>query len=285
MRVWPGRPYPLGATWDGSGTNFALYSENAHRVELCLFDSAESDRESAKIELVEYTDMVSWNCGVEGPTDDPVIRQLRERKKRNFIGTLLLSQGVPMLLAGDELGKTQRGNNNAYCQDNEISWINWDLDDDQRAFLDFTCRVIAVFRKYPVFQRRRFFHGRSLRGEIPDILWLEPAGREMSDEAWHSPFVKCFGVQFLGGRIDVDERGEPICAETKLLLFNADLEREITFKLPPTQPDGPWEIIFDTGRPETSPAHRVLIARREHQLVPCSMVLLRLRREEQLERA
>jgi glycogen operon protein len=178
-------------------------------------------------------DNISWNCGVEGPTDDPNVRALREKKKRSFLATLLLSQGVPMLLAGDELCNTQYGNNNAYCQDNEISWIDWRLDASQEALLKFVRRVIALFGDQPVFHRRRFFHGRAIQGaDAPEIAWFDPTGVAMAREAWQQGFVRCLGVRLLGGDIDVDDRGEAIRGDTILLLFNADHANTIPFALP-----------------------------------------------------
>src|SRR5262249_38269649 len=147
--------------------------------------------------------------------------------------TLVLSQGAPMLLAGDEIGHTQNGNNNAYCQDNEISWLNWQLTPDQEALLKFTRRVIGLFQVEAVFHRRRFFHGQAIQGaEAPEIAWLDPSGAEMSDESWKESFVRCLGVQLFGGEIDVDEHGESILGNTMLLLFNADHVNEIDFVLP-----------------------------------------------------
>src|SRR6202035_5255402 len=130
------------------------------------------------------SDNNSWNCGHEGPTDDPAINALRERQKRNFIATLLLSQGVPMICSGDELGHSQNGNNNSYCHDNELTWLDWTLDEEGREFLDFVRRVIALRRDQPVFQRRTFFQGRNIRGgEVQYISWLAPTGEEMKDDA------------------------------------------------------------------------------------------------------
>lgn len=193
----------------------------------------------------------SWNCGAEGPTDDPAIKALRERQKRNFIATLMLSQGVPMLLAGDELSHTQKGNNNTYCQDNELSWLNWELDDEKKAFLKFVRRVTEIWRAQPVFQRRTFFQGRAIRGsDITDISWFEPSGKEMSDEAWSAGYVKCLGVRLAGDLIgDVDERGDPITGETLLLLLNAHHEA-IPFTLPATKSEHRWERLLDTAQPE-----------------------------------
>lgn len=220
-------------------------------------------------------DNLSWNCGAEGPTKDPAIKALREKKKRSFLATLILSQGAPMMLAGDEIGHTQRGNNNAYCQDNEISWLDWKLDPDQESLLKFTRRVIALFREQAVFHRRRFFHGQAIQGaEAPEIAWYDPTGEEMSSEAWNTGFVRCLGVQLFGGEIDVDEHGESICSDTILALFNADHANTIPFVLPPTgSEDGkPWELVFDTSNPDLD-SQAELAA--EYQLQPCSMAVLK----------
>ena len=192
----------------------------------------------------------SWNCGVEGPTDDPDVVGLRERQKRNLIATLLLSQGVPMLLAGDELGHTQQGNNNAYCQDNELTWLDWDLDPRRERFLDFVRAVSQIWKTQPVFQRRKFFQGRAIRGtDVKDISWLGPDGQEMSDEAWNAGFVKCVGVRMAGDLIgDLDDRGEPLVGDTLLLLFNAHHE-SIPFALPAARTDR-WDRVLDTAEPE-----------------------------------
>ena len=178
-------------------------------------------------------DNASWNCGVEGPTDDPAILSMRETKKRSMLATLLLSEGVPMLLAGDELGQTQNGNNNAYCQDNELTWIKWDLDERRQKLLAFTRKILEIMHEQPVFQRRRFFHGQAIEGEgAPDIAWLNPDGTEMTAESWNSGFARCLGVLLYGDSIDVDEHGEAIQGDTMLLLFNADHATNITFTLP-----------------------------------------------------
>lgn len=150
----------------------------------------------------------SQNCGVEGPSDDPDVRGCRDRQRRNFLTTLFLSQGVPMLLGGDELGRTQGGNNNAYCQDNEVSWIDWGRTDE--ALLDFTRRLIRLRKDHPVLRRRRWFHGRSLR-EAPDIAWLRPDGEEMSEQDWTSAELLALGVFLNGKEIPTpDERGRRV---------------------------------------------------------------------------
>src|SRR5262249_27765811 len=155
---------------------------------------------------------------------------------RNLMATLLLSQGVPMICAGDELGQTQNGNNNTYCQDNELTWLNWELDAERQSFLGFVRRVTALWKDHPVFRRRDFFQVRPLRGEaIKDISFIEPSGNEMADAAWDAGFIRCLGLRLAGDQIgDVDERGEPIVGETFLLLLNAHHE-PIPFRLPATK--------------------------------------------------
>ena len=192
----------------------------------------------------------SWNCGVEGPTDDPQINELRERQRRNFLTTLFLSQGVPMLNGGDEWGKSQSGNNNAYCQDNEISWFNWERNDKQNRLLEFTRKLIQLRKDHPVFRRPKFFQGRRIRGsEIRDVMWFNPGGNEMSDEEWASPFVRCLGMLLSGDTIDVlNFEGEPIRDDTFLLLVNAHYE-PIPFVLP-GQEHIEWQLILDTMHAE-----------------------------------
>ena len=191
----------------------------------------------------------SWNCGVEGPTDDPAIRALREQQKRNILATLFLSQGVPMLLAGDEMGRTQRGNNNAYCQDNETSWVHWDPPADTYDLVAFVKHMIALFRQQPVLTRRQFFQGRPIRGGgVKDITWFEPNGREMSDDAWGASSVRGLGVRLLGTEIEeVDELGDPISGDTLFLMFNAHHEA-IRFVLPRREPAQRWERVLDTSQ-------------------------------------
>src|SRR5688572_27379707 len=154
---------------------------------------------------------ISWNCGVEGPAPDPAVNALRRKHRRNLMTSLLLSHGVPMLSGGDELARTQRGNNNAYCQDNDISWTPWTVDADAAAFLTFVRRLIALRRSQPVLRRRRFFLGRSIRGaQVKDVAWLDTSAREMTDRDWSAPHVRHLGVLLAGDAIDeVDERGRP----------------------------------------------------------------------------
>ena len=189
----------------------------------------------------------SMNFGVEGETDNEAIIEARERQKRNLLATLLLSQGVPMLLGGDEIGRTQRGNNNAYAQDNEVSWYDWQLEPRDRALLEFTRGLIRLFRMHPVLRRRRFFQGRQIRGSrVKDLTWYAPDGGEMTDAAWQAPGVKTLGVQFAGDAIDErGPRGEQILDDTLLVILNAD-DRPVAFTLPNHGTAKRWELVFDT---------------------------------------
>src|SRR5271165_11160 len=185
----------------------------------------------------------SWNCGTEGPTDHPAITELRSRQARNFLATLLLSQGVPMLLAGDELGRTQRGNNNAYCQDNELSWVDWEAAGKHADLLEFTSDLIALRREHPVFRRRRFFSGQ-LVGQR-DISWLTPAGNEMTDADWQASYTRSLAVLLNGEAItEPGPRGEAITDQSFLLLFNAH-DEPVTFTLPGAAAS--WAVVVDTA--------------------------------------
>jgi len=190
---------------------------------------------------------LSWNCGVEGLTTASDVVALRGQQKRNLMASLLLSVGVPMISGGDELSRTQQGNNNAYCQDNELSWTNWDIDADQQAFLEFTRRLVAFRKHEPVMTRRKYFQGRSIRGAgVKDIYWLDPSGREMTDETWNAPSVRSLGVLMVGNAIDdVDERGRQVTGDTVLVLLNAH-DRDVPFVLPKTDEGKSWLRVIDT---------------------------------------
>ncbi len=196
----------------------------------------------------------SWNCGVEGPTDDPDILALRRRQKRNLLATLMFSQGVPMLAAGDELGRTQFGNNNAYCQDNEISWLRWKLDNKDELLLEFVRHLMRLRRQHPVFRRRSFFQGHSLRGEdVKDIIWLNPDGHEMTEGQWNQSFARCLGVYLSGDTMDeFDNRGQPIRDDDFLMLINAHHEA-IDFILPRYRGNKGWTRLIDTVLEEQAP--------------------------------
>ncbi|MGH9035231.1 MAG: glycogen debranching protein GlgX, partial [Acidimicrobiia bacterium] len=189
----------------------------------------------------------SWNSGVEGETDDPAVNQLRRRRQRNFLATLLLSQGVPMLLAGDEMGRTQGGNNNAYCQDNETSWVNWSCREEYEDLLALTASLSQFRREHPVFHRRRWFFGRPLRGSgVSDLAWFSPDGTEMSDEDWNSGFAKSLAVFLNGDAIpDPDPRGDRITDDSFLLCFNAHHE-PLKFTVPKGKFGERWVVVLDT---------------------------------------
>ena len=193
-------------------------------------------------------DNQSWNCGVEGPTDDPSIIALRERQKRNLMATMLLSQGVGMIYGGDEMSRSKGGNNNTYCQDNEITWASWKLDERQQKFLNFTRRCTQIWREQPTLQRRNFFQGRAIRGsDIKDISFFRPDGQEMTDAEWNDANVRCMGMRLAGNLInDVDERGEAIKGDTLLLMINSHWE-EIPFTLPDTSDGDIWQTLLDTA--------------------------------------
>jgi glycogen operon protein len=189
----------------------------------------------------------SWNCGVEGETDDPLVMQLRLRQQRNFLATLLLSQGVPMLLGGDEFGRTQRGNNNTYCQDNDLAWMDWACRDRHASLLTFTRQLLDFRRQHPVFCRRDWFQGREIHGSgIHDIGWYDPAGDDISDEDWHEGDAKAIAV-FLNGQeiLTPDAQGNRIVDDSFLICFNAQGEAE-TFVIPEALRDRPWHLAIDT---------------------------------------
>jgi len=194
-----------------------------------------------------HNDNLTWNCGVEGPTDDPAIVTLRLRQIRNFLSTLILSQGVPMLLAADEIGRTQNGNNNAYCQDNEISWIDWDLDKSKEELLGFTRYLIRLFHEQPVLRRRHFFQGRKIRGsEVKDLTWFRLDGKEMAEEDWNNPETRCFGLRLAGDAIEeLDDRGNRTVGDTLLIILNS-YYKPLPFVLPAHRPRLRWELLLDT---------------------------------------
>ncbi|MFF4338745.1 glycogen debranching protein GlgX [Kitasatospora sp. NPDC001540] len=195
----------------------------------------------------------SWNCGAEGDTTDPAVLELRARQQRNFIATLMLSQGVPMLCHGDEAGRTQRGNNNAYCQDSELTWVHWDGAD--AALLEFTQGMIWLRRDHPVFRRRRFFHGRPVSGthdDLTDIAWFTPAGEEMTKRDWSTSYAKSLTVFLNGNAIsEPDRRGGKIVDDSFLLMFNAHFE-PLTFTVPADHGEA-WQVVVDTALPALPP--------------------------------
>jgi isoamylase len=218
---------------------------------------------------------LSWNCGAEGPTDDPRIIELREQQKRNLIATLFVSQGVPMLLGGDEIGRTQGGNNNAYCQDNEISWHDWDIDHRRQALLDFTRRIIQLRKEHPALRRRKFFQGRKIHGsDVSDIAWFTPDGKEMEDEEWQAQWNRAIAMRLGGDALgEFGPDGEPVADDDLLVLFSSHHE-PIPFTLPRASDRTGWELVVDTriedvGRPLAFAGGEL------YELAPRSLAFLR----------
>jgi isoamylase len=201
-------------------------------------------------------DNLSWNGGVEGPTADPAINELRERQKRNCLALLLLSQGVPMICGGDEIGRTQQGNNNAYCQDNELSWYDWKLDRAARELMVFTQRLVGLRKNHPVLRRRRFFQGRRIHGsEVKDISWLRPDGQGMTDEDWNSGSVRSLMLRLAGDAMaETDAKGRAIVDDTLLILLNAH-DTPLPFTLPAHKRGVRWQQLLDTDAKGVSPKY------------------------------
>lgn len=223
--------------------------------------NGESNRDGAD-------DNQAWNCGFEGETTDAEIRALRARQKRNLLTTLMISQGVPMLCAGDEMGNTQHGNNNAYCQDNEISWLKWELDDERRALLELCRRLIHFRESQPVLQRRRFFRGDHIwNSEAKDLIWFRPDGVEMAPTDWDEPFVRSLMFALGGDAIpSLDERGDRVVGDGLLVLMNAHFE-PVRYSLPPAPAGSVWRLELDTKNAdfssvdEPAPPHYELMGR------------------------
>jgi glycogen operon protein len=200
-----------------------------------------------------------------------------------MMATLILSQGVPMMLAGDELGRTQQGNNNAYCQDNEISWVDWELAPADEDLLRFTQAMIRLFHQHPVLRRRRFFQGRKiLKSEVKDITWFTPNGEEMTDAQWHEPELRTIAMQLAGNAInDVDDRGHPIVDNTMLIVLNA-FHEEVKFRLPSLPAGEVWRLLIDTRNSRGAPARR-RYCRSGQRFIATSRSLVVMRAEERVE--
>jgi glycogen operon protein len=227
----------------------------------------------------------SWNCGAEGETDDPAILRLRAKQRRNILATLLLSQGLPMLLAGDEFGRSQGGNNNAYCQDNEISWIDWQGVEEDAAFLQFARNLIRLRREHIVFHRMRFFHARFIPGtNIQDITWLMPDGKEMIGDDWsngESRFISCL-IRGEAGEYHLTARGEPQPDRSFLVILNAH-HAPIDWTLPQLEMGLGWELVFDTDDSNGFAVSAELTDQSTYEVPPRSFVLF-VRKDEQDER-
>jgi glycogen operon protein len=224
-------------------------------------------------------DNLSWNGGVEGPTGDAGVLALRAQQMRNFLATLLLSQGVPMLCGGDEIARTQRGNNNAYCQDNETSWFDWAPTGPQRRLLDFTRALIRLRHEHAELRRRKFFQGRPLcRADMKDLTWIRPDGVEMGEAEWRESTRGAFGMRLCGEAMDdVDERGEPITDDTLLILLNAHAE-PVSFVLPDAHSGSEWETLVDTAIDSIPASPSALEVGQKITVIARSLQLLRARR-------
>jgi glycogen operon protein len=268
-RFWKGQGGTVGELASRLTGSSDLYAHNGRRPSASLNFITAHDGFTLR-DLVSYNDKHneangeenrdgtndnnSWNCGAEGVTSDAAVNELRGRQQRNFLTTLLLSQGVPMILAGDEFGQTQHGNNNAYCQDSPIAWLNWNLSDEQRALLHFTCELTRLRRAQPVFRRRRFFQGRPIYGaEIKDIYWMKPDGTEMTEADWAAAHARCLGLGLPGDQIpETGEQGERIAGATFAILFNAHHEA-ISFRLGARRRNIRWTCVLDTAAPDAAP--------------------------------
>jgi glycogen operon protein len=215
-----------------------------------------------------HNDNISRNWGVEGDTDDPAVVDMRYRLMRTFLATLAFSQGVPMLAHGDELARTQKGNNNAYAQDNEITWVNWELDDRQKELVEFTRRLIAIRQAHPVLRRRHFFRGAVVPGsEHKDVTWLGPNGKELAEADWRAPEAHVLGMLIDGAATDeVDERGHAVSGDTLLIILNGG-EQKATFKLPALAGKKMWVIMVDTARNEMPVLRKQSVEVEAHSLV------------------
>ncbi|AXT85533.1 glycogen debranching enzyme GlgX [Aeromicrobium sp. A1-2] len=261
---WRGEPATLGEFASRITGSSDLYQDNGRRPYASINFVTAHDGFTLD-DLVSYNDKHnqangedgrdgaddnrSWNGGVEGPSDDPAVIGLRQRQRRNLLATLLLSQGVPMVLHGDELGRSQGGNNNAYCQDNPIAWVDWELDEDERDLLEFTSALVAFRRRHPVFRRRRFFQGKPIRkaDELRDIAWFTPSGEEMQEQNWDDGFGRSIAVFLNGDAIaDRDERGTRILDDSFLLAFNAH-DEDIELTLPGGGYGAGWTVVVDSS--------------------------------------
>jgi glycogen operon protein len=230
-----------------AGVNFVTAHDGFTLRDLVSYNDKHNEANGEGNQDGESTNR-SWNCGAEGDTADPEVLTLRARQQRNLLTTLLVSQGVPMICHGDELGRTQRGNNNAYCQDSELSWVDWELDDERRGLLDFTRRLIALRREHPVFRRRRFFRGgRSADGGPGDLTWLRPDGREMGRADWARGDAHALAVHLNGAAIpEADAHGHPVVDDVFLLLLNAHWEH-VAFRMPTAEFGVAWRVLVDTA--------------------------------------
>jgi len=274
--------YEQGGRRPSASINFVTAHDGLTLADLVSYNQKHNEA-NAEDNRDGTDDNASWNCGAEGPTDDPAVLALRERQMRNFLATLFLSQGIPMLCGGDEVGRTQQGNNNAYCQDNEISWFQWPLSRAQLRQFEFTRWLIRLRQEQPVFHRRLFFQGRHIHGSaVKDLSWFRPDGKEMTEDEWTAGFTRCLGLRLAGDAIEeMDETGAPIVGDTFLLLLNAHHE-QLPFILPAHQARVRWELVLDTRQWEIGPRRQASRAGDQYPLEGRSLALLVLRRLRRL---
>jgi isoamylase len=267
-RFWAGSPQQLGDLATRLSGSADLYGDDGRKPSasinfvtvhdgFTLADLVSYNQKHNEANLQNNSDgnnqNDSWNCGVEGPTSDPAVNQVRHQQMRNLLVTLFLSQGVPMLQAGDEFGRSQRGNNNAYCQDNELTWLDWKLEEEQADLLAFTKQLVRLRAAEPVFRRRHFFQGRPIVGDIKDIYWISPAGREMQMDDWNSS-LQALGVLLIGDEIDeTDEVGDRITGNSFLLVFNAS-SQALDFPMPERLAALDKQVVLDTATPDNEGA-------------------------------
>jgi isoamylase len=248
--------YALSGRKPYASINFVTAHDGFTLADLVAYENKHNDA-NGEDNRDGSDDNRSWNCGVEGPTDDPAIGALRRRQVRNFLTTLLVSQGIPMLLGGDEIGRTQAGNNNAYCQDNQLSWYDWaNMDAD---LLDFTRRLVALRRAHPIFHRRRFFHGRSIRSsDATDIGWYTPEGSGMTDAEWQEGHANALMMLLNGEAIpSTDMRGERVSDSSFAVLLNAQ-SHPLDFTLPKGDWGAEWEVVLDTSAEGPGPSDEII---------------------------
>src|SRR5262250_879583 len=272
--------YEMGGRRPYASVNFVAAHDGFTLADLVAYNGKHNE-ENGEGNRDGTDDNSSWNCGIEGPTDDPAITGRRERQQRSFLATLLLSQGVPMLTGGDELGRSQGGNNNAYCQDSELTWFAWPPSETGERLRDFTRRLIRLRLDHPVFRRRRFFQGRRIHGSaVKDLSWLHPEGREMTEEEWNDGQSRLLGLHLVGDAIEeVDDEGRPVRDETFLILLNAH-ENAQPFILPLSEPRAEWEVVLDTRDWEVILPGRLFKEGEPYPLEGHTLALLRQRAKE-----
>ncbi|MFG3284471.1 glycogen debranching protein GlgX [Streptomyces sp. NPDC048111] len=264
-----------------AGVNFVVAHDGFTLRDLVSYDGKHNEA-NGEDNQDGADDNRSWNCGVEGETDDPAVRELRLRQQRNMLATLMVSQGVPMLAHGDEMGRTQGGNNNAYCQDNEVSWVDWDLDDERRGLLDFTRRAVALRHAHPGLRRRHFPVG-TTAGTPPEraeVVWLRPDACEMADEDWKRGDAHALAVYLCADApMERDARGRPVTDDTFLLMFNSHRD-PVDFRLPPAAFGDEWHLMLDSADPSTDAESVTLGAEAEFTMEAHSMRVLRRDRRD-----